>query len=97
MFGRPPKVENVKLDAEMNRVLDEMDHADPNSEQYSELMSHLERLSKLRTHERPTRINPDTIVTGLFTLGSVLILVGYEQAHAMTYKAFTLVPRPKTP
>jgi len=97
MFGRPPKVENVKIDAAMNRVLDDMDLADPNSEEYSELMSQLERLSKLRTHERPGRISPDTVVIVAGNILGILIIVAYEHSHAMTSKAFGLIPKAKTP
>ena len=97
MIGKPPKIEKVKLDAAMNRVLDDMDNADPNSEEYAELLSHLERLSKLRTHERPGRVSPDTLVSGAVTLLSVVIIVGYEYGHAFTSKAFGLIPKAKTP
>ena len=93
MFGKPPKIERIKLDAEMNRVLDQMDHTDPNSEEYSELMSHLERLSKLRTHERPQRVSRDTLVTAGAGLLSVLVIVGYEFGHAVTTKAFGVMPK----
>ena len=97
MFGRPPKVENVKLDAAMNRVLDDMDLADPNSDEYSDMISHLERLSKLRTHERPGRVSPDTVLIVAGNLVGILIIVAYEHSHAMTSKALGFIPKAKTP
>lgn len=97
MFGRTPKVETIKLDAAMNRVLDDMDTVHTNSDEYSELLSNLERLSKLRTHERPGRVSPDTIATVAGNLLGILVIVAYEQHHVMTSKALGFVPKVKTP
>jgi hypothetical protein len=97
MFGKSPRVENVKLDAAMNRVLDDMDGVDTNDEGYSELLSHLERLSKLRTHERPWRVSPDTVVMVAGNLIGIAIIVSFEQSHALTTKAVGFISKLKTP
>lgn len=97
MFGRPPKVESVKLDAAMNRILDDMDRNDLDSEEYPQLLSYLERLSKLRSNERPGRVSPDTMAAVAGNILGILIIVAYEQKHVMTSKALGFVPKTKSP
>lgn len=96
MLGRPPKVEAIKLDAAINRLLDGMDNEDLDSEQYSKNLEHLERLSKLRTQERPGRVDLDTMVAVAGNILGIVIIVAYEQKHVMTSKGLGFV-RPHQP
>jgi hypothetical protein len=94
MFGRTPKLEAVKLDAAMLRLLDDMENDETNSEEYANRLKHLKELSKLRSEERPERVSSDTIATVAGNLLGILIIVAYEQKHVMTSKGLSFV-RPK--
>jgi hypothetical protein len=97
LFRKPQKIETIKLNAELNRLLDEMDTIDTNSEEYEQLMTHLERINKLRTQERPQRVSRDTMLVVLGNLAGILVIVAFEQTHVMSSKALGFIPKARTP
>lgn len=59
------------------------------SEEYSDLMTYLERLEELKAKERREPVSFDTFVIAGANLLGILVIVAYEQKHVMTSKAFT--------
>ena len=97
MFGRTPKVVKLKLDDAMINLLDGMDTYGSDSQEYPELLSHLERVSNLRKSEDPKRrVSPDQMAFVIGNILTVLIIVAYEQKHVMTSKGLGFVLRQKT-
>lgn len=67
----------------------------PDSEEYREAVSYLERLVRLKADERRIRITPDTMAIVLGNLLGILIIVAYEQKHVMVSKGLGLILRTK--
>jgi hypothetical protein len=86
----------VPIDSLIDDVLDEMRKAGVNSEEYSELMTHLERLYKMKREDRTNPISRDTIALIAGNLLGILIIVAYEQKHVMTSKGFSQIIHPKS-
>jgi len=95
MIGRPVKVDAIKLEDAIIRILDDMEKVGPGTEEYTALLAQLERLSTLRTQERPPRVSRDTFATVAAHLCGILIIVAYEQKHVMASKGLSFVPKLK--
>lgn len=85
-----------KLDEPIRRVLEEMDVLGANSEEYQRHLDNLERLVKLQSEERGSRISPDTLAVVVGNLLGILTIVAYEQKHVMVSKGLGLILRSKT-
>jgi hypothetical protein len=69
---------------------------EPGTEEYSNTLSYLERLVKLKAEDKPERISRNTVAVVLGNLAGILLIVAYEQKHVMTSKAFgTILKTPK--
>lgn len=88
IFG---KNDRTPLDGLIDTVLDEMNAKGTADADYPELLTKLERLYELKTHERRTRISPDTLVSVGGSLLGILVIVAYEQHNVITSKAMALV------
>lgn len=83
---------DTKLTAEINAALDKLEKiTDKSSDEYGNLIDRIAKLHKLKTEERPRRINPDhALVAGTNLLGIVLILQ-HERLHVVASKALGFV------
>lgn len=97
MFRKPQKIETIKLNAELNRLLDEMDTIDTSSDEYATLMTHLERINKLRTQDRPQRVSRDTLLVVLGNLAGIVVIVFAERTSIVSSKALGFIPKARTP
>lgn len=97
MIGKPDSPDAKLLNDAMIRVLDLMDGVPPGSEEYEKLLADLERLSKVRTVERPTKLSRDTMAIVLGNLLGILVIVAYEQGHVMNSKGLGFVMKTKLP
>ena len=95
MYSRPIPVETIRLDDAILRILDDMENVEPGSPDYDKLVTQLERLTLLKTTQRPGKISPDTRITVLANLLGILIIVAYEQKHVMGSKAQSFILKPK--
>jgi hypothetical protein len=68
-----------------------MNEVGPDSEEYSALVEHLDRLAKMKAEERRNRVSPDTMAIVAGNLVGVLIIVAYERSHVMTSKGLGFV------
>jgi hypothetical protein len=64
---------------------------DPGSEEYSNLLAHLEKLYALRSGHRSRRIQPDTVLVVAGNLLGILIIVAAEKGTVLSSKALSLL------
>lgn len=84
-------------DEPIEKVLDEMNTYGPGEKEFEVQLSYLERLSSMKEKgKRIMRVSPDTIAIVAGNLIGILIIVAYEQNHAMTSKGLSFV-KPKNP
>lgn len=95
MFGRITKNDSI-LDEPIASVLREMEMTGPDTDEFPALLSYLERLSRLKTEKRQSRVSPDTIAIVVGNLVGILIIVAYEQKHVMVSKGLGFILKPKS-
>ena len=83
------------LDESIRTVLAKMKTTDPYSEEYSVLLTDLERLVRLRKDESVNRVSPDTIAVVCANLLGIVIIVGYEHGHVIGSRALQMILRTK--
>lgn len=84
----------AKVDPLIDAVLDEMNGAPgPNSSEYPQMMTYLERLYMLKDKEKPEAVSRDTIALIAGNLLGILIIVAYEKNNVMTSKGFSQLIR----
>lgn len=91
------KKETPHIDPLIDRVVEQMHTKGVDSDQYPSLLAYLERLHKIKTHERRELVSPDTIALIVGNLAGILLIVAYEQKHVITSKGFTQILRPTRP
>lgn len=84
------------IDEQIDAVLEEMHAVGVTAEEYSKLMSYLERLNEIKVKERQDPVSRDTLALIGGNLLGILLIVAYEQKHVMTSKGFSQIIRPKT-
>ena len=85
VWNKEPNVLNEPIE----KVLEELRVHDPNTKEFATNLTYLERLTELKAEtRRKMRISPDTLVTSGCTLLGIVIIIAYEQKHAMTSKGF---------
>ena len=76
------------IDEQIKAVLDEMTTEGVDSEEYSRYLTHLERLTDLKTGNRPAKMSRDMLGQIFGNLAGILIVVIFEQKGTITSKAF---------
>jgi hypothetical protein len=95
MLVRIGKDKNQFLDDQIKRVLDEMDQYGPDSPEYKVMIKYLERLVRLKTKNRPERINRNTMAIVVGNVVGILIIVIYEQKHVLVSKGLAFILKPR--
>lgn len=90
MLRRFVKEKPSILDEPIAKVLDEMNMMGPDSEEYTKMIDHLERLVRMK-QERNNRVTPDTMAIVAGNLLGILIIVAYEQKHVVVSKGLGFV------
>lgn len=95
MFAKSPT--EVKLDAEINSLLDKLKETTKDSEEYGKLVERMSKLHKLKAEERPKqRISPDTALVVAANIFGILWLARYEREHVIkSPSAFRNVMKPR--
>jgi len=78
------------LEEAIARVMLAMTHVDTDTEEFTNLLTHLERLSALKP-ERRKPLSLDAVAQVGGTILAILIVVGYEHHHVITSKALSFV------
>lgn len=86
---------NSVLDGTIDRIIRQMDTVMPDSEEYSKLLTNLERLMNLRSEEPRNRISADTLAIVCGNLIGILIIVSHERAHVVASRGLQLLLRTK--
>ena len=90
-FGKKDK--RTELDKRIDEGLNELSNLSITSESYDQAAKNVETLCKARSYEKPRKVSPDALFTGIISIGSILAILYYEQVHVITSKAFHLIPR----
>lgn len=85
-----------KLDAPIDKVLNEMSDQLIDSDEYDKLLDHLERLQKMRKEENPLIPTGDAVVGAVASILGIVMIVKFEQLNVLTSKATMLLHRSKT-
>ena len=93
---KKPTPEDLKLNNEINAVLDSMSVYGPDSPEYAKLMGHLKELNELQ-HGRKTarKVSPDQMALVIGNLAGILAIISYEHLHVITSKALTTLVKVK--
>ena len=83
------------FDEPINRLLKAMDREEPESDEYAQLLEHVDRLTSLREKERSKRVKPDTIWIVAGNIVGILAIVAYEQKHVMASRGMNFIMKPK--
>lgn len=86
------------LDEPTEKVLNELNTYSPNDPEWDANLTRMERLQALKSGEKARwirRVSPDTVVSGCFTILSIVAIVAYEQKHVLTSKGMNYVKAPK--
>jgi hypothetical protein len=82
------KKRNNPHDALIERVILQMEEVQVDSDEYSRLMTSLERLTKLKGDNKPQQVSPDTVLLVCGNLAGVILVLGHERFHVITTRAF---------
>jgi hypothetical protein len=80
------------LDNEIDRVLTEMNSATPGTQEYTNLMTHLERLNNVKQKNKLPRVSRDTWVQAGVSLFLGLAMLNFERTGVLTSKMKDYVP-----
>jgi hypothetical protein len=83
------------IDVEINRILERMQAIEVENEKYPNMLDYLERLTKMQSSNRASRVSRDTIAIIAGNLLGILLIIAYEQKHVITSRSFNQLIRPK--
>ena len=95
MFTKKPTERAEELDELITDTIHMMKLIGPTHEEYPQLLSELERLTKLREQEKPKKVDPNTLWTVGGTIAGTALIILFETRHVMTSKAFGSFVKPK--
>lgn len=92
MFNRSKQTpEPTGLEKAITDVHRQMIALSADDDEYAKMADNLTKLYKLREHDAPRRISPDTLATITANLAGIALIVGHERAHVVTSKALGFV------
>jgi len=85
----------VKLEAEINALLDKLESAQKDSEEYDTIVNHLTALHNLTGKNRFKQISPDTVLIVAANIFGILWLTRFEREHVLPSRnAFSFIRMP---
>lgn len=88
------KKEKTPVEKEIDEILYLMEQEDPLSDEYRKYSDALSRLLDIkRQMKRKMSVSPDTIAIIAANLLGIALVLGYEQAHVITSKAFGFISK----
>lgn len=91
MFNRKTPTEISGLEKAIDSVLLEMAAHKGTEDEYTKLVEQLVKLHAMKEAEKPTRIDPNTVLQASVSVFGVLVIANYEKAGVWTSKAWDLV------
>lgn len=89
------KTSEKNLDVLIQRVVNDMELYGPDSEEYTNLVKHLETLNRMKSQKWWTRLSWDTVLIVLGNLLGILIIVAYEERNVISSKALSMTQKTK--
>lgn len=91
------KSEESKIDNVINDQLDQLECSARCSEEEEKAIENLERLAsvKVQVEGQKQKINPNTILSAVVTVGTALLMLNYEKLNVITSKALNFLPKPR--
>lgn len=86
---------DAPIDEQITSILDEMTVVGVSSDDYPKYIGYLERLSAIKAKRRRDPLSRDAIAHIFGNLMGILIIVGYEQKHVLSSRAFEQLGRAK--
>lgn len=86
---------NEPIDREITAVFDQMSESGVMAGEYEHMLSHLERLSEVKTKSRRLRVSPDTVAVVACNLIGVFAVLVFEQKHVITTKWLGQLIKPR--
>ena len=93
------KKKNIKaLDVRIKQLVVELEKHEKDSEGYATILNNISKLSETRKVLAPdpnpqSKLNINTVVSALASLGGVVLVTNYEKAEILTGKAIGMVTR----
>lgn len=93
MFAKSPI--EVKLNAEINSLLDKLKETTKDSEEYGIAVDRLSKLSKLKSDEKTQLPSLDTALIVIANIFGILWLTRYERENVINSKALSFIMKPR--
>ena len=93
MFSRTKSLSEIKLEAEITRVLQAMKSVEPGKPEYTKLLSTLDHLQKMRENEIPASVSKDTRALIAANLAGILLIIRAEHVNVLSQRALNLLMR----
>ena len=94
MFNKKNKEEN-KLALAIDVLTQQLEAADPGSEQQSNIAKSIEVLKKAQSHEKDKSISPDVALTVGGNLAGIIAILSFERVNVIATKALGFVLKSK--
>ena len=97
MFDKFFKKEETALEREINVRIENLCITNGNPEEDAKAVENLRKLTEIQVEREKPRnpINPNTIIAGLFTVGTAVLMLYYEKSDVITSKVMSILPKPK--
>jgi hypothetical protein len=100
VFNRESKpVESSDLEEEITRVIRTMSDENPQTEEYTTMVSNLKLLVEARqldeATDKPNRPSADTMLSVGGSVLGILLILGFEKANVITSKGLSFIPKIK--
>jgi hypothetical protein len=87
----------VKLDAEIQAALDELDkYPNKTSEEYGTIVDRIAKLHKLKSEERTKPISPDTALVVVANVLGIIWITQHERVNVISTKALGFIMKPRS-
>jgi len=95
MFTPKPPVETTDLEKAIERLHDDMQTVDPDTDKYTKMADNLIKLYKLREHDRAPkwRPSPDVVLTVAANLIGIALIIRHEDVNVISTKALGFVKK----
>ena len=84
------------LDTLIERSVQELMEVGLHDDKADEILTRLEKLHKMKTAERSSRVSPDTAMTVAANLVGIALIIKHEHVNVITSKALGFVTKPKS-
>lgn len=86
-----PKRKPSDLEVELARLLEILNGMSPTDPEYGVVADQVKKLYPLKEIDSKSKVSKDILITAGAGLGQVLLIIGYEHAHAISSKALSFV------